>query len=137
MSASTRKAITTSLFVPHLKRPAQARAAFFVLTASVPCGARVSKSLVMSREVGYQNRLSQWEEEKKYGEVIPLPGVILDDSDNFDVALRRFKKQIEKAGVLSELKKRQHYEKPSVQRKKKKAAARKRLLKKMRKMSMS
>lgn len=66
-----------------------------------------------------------------------MPGVILDDSDNFDVALRRFKKQIEKAGVLSELKKRQHYEKPSVQRKKKKAAARKRLLKKMRKMSMS
>lgn len=70
-------------------------------------------------------------------EVIPLPGVILDDSDNFDISLRRFKKQIEKAGVLSELKKRQHYEKPSVQRKKKKAAARKRLLKKMRKMNMS
>lgn len=65
-----------------------------------------------------------------------LPGVLIEDNENFDVALRRFKKQVEKSGILSELKKRQHYEKPSVQRKKKRAAARKRLLKKMRKMSM-
>lgn len=65
-------------------------------------------------------------------EVIFMPGVFLDD-DNFDLALRRFKKQVEKAGILSEMRKREHYEKPSVQRKKKKAAARKRLLKKMRK----
>ena len=65
-----------------------------------------------------------------------MPGVYLDDNDyNFDIALRRFKKQVEKAGVLSEMKKRQHFEKPSVMRKKKKAAARKRLVKKMRKMN--
>ncbi len=64
-----------------------------------------------------------------------MPGVYLDESDNFDISLRRFKKQVEKAGILSEMKKRQHFEKPSVQRKKKKAAARKRLLKKMRKMN--
>ena len=65
-----------------------------------------------------------------------LPGVYLNDDDySFDIALRRFKKQVEKAGILSEMKKRQHYEKPSVMRKKKKAAARKRLLKKMRKMN--
>lgn len=69
-------------------------------------------------------------------EVIHLPGVYLDDNDNFDIALRRFKKQVEKAGILSELKKRQHYEKPSVQRKKKKAAAKKRLAKKIRKIRM-
>lgn len=68
--------------------------------------------------------------------VIFLPGVYLEESDNFDIALRRFKKQVEKAGILSELKKRQHFEKPSVMRKKKKAAARKRLLKKMRKINM-
>jgi small subunit ribosomal protein S21 len=68
--------------------------------------------------------------------VISLPGVYLNDDDfNFDIALRRFKKQVEKAGILSELKKRQHYEKPSVMRKKKKAAARKRLIKKMRKIN--
>jgi len=65
-----------------------------------------------------------------------LPGVLLEDNENFDIALRRFKKQVEKSGILSELKKRQHYEKPSVQRKKKCAAARKRLLKKMRKINM-
>ncbi len=65
--------------------------------------------------------------------VIPVPGVFLNDDDSFDIALRRFKKQVEKAGILSEMKKRQHYEKPSVMRKKKNAAARKRLVKKMRK----
>ena len=58
------------------------------------------------------------------------------ENEPFDVALRRFKKQVEKSGILSELKKRQHFEKPSVMRKKKKAAARKRLLKKMRKINM-
>ena len=66
-----------------------------------------------------------------------MPGVFLNEDDyNFDIALRRFKKQVEKAGILSEMKKRQHFEKPSVMRKKKKAAARKRLLKKMRKMNV-
>ena len=56
-----------------------------------------------------------------------MPGVFLNEDDyNFDIALRRFKKQVEKAGILSEMKKRQHYEKPSVKRKKKSEAARKR-----------
>ena len=65
-----------------------------------------------------------------------MPGVYLNDDDfSFDIALRRFKKQVEKAGILSEMKKRQHYEKPSVMLKKKKAAARKRLMKKMRKIN--
>ena len=76
---------------------------------------------------------------KRFAEkgVISVPGVFLNEDDyNFDIALRRFKKQVEKAGVLSEMKKRQHYEKPSVMRKKKKAAARKRLMKKMRKVNM-
>lgn len=71
-----------------------------------------------------------------FGGVISVPGVFLNEDDyNFDLALRRFKKQVEKAGILSEMKKRQHYEKPSVMRKKKKAAARKRLMKKMRKLT--
>lgn len=66
-----------------------------------------------------------------------LPGVYLNEDEySFDIALRRFKKQVEKAGILSEMKKRQHYEKPSVMRKKKKAAARKRLMKKIRKLNM-
>jgi len=62
-----------------------------------------------------------------------VPGVFLDEGDSFEIALKKFKKQCEKAGILSELKKRQHYEKPSVRRKKKEAAAKKRLMKKLRK----
>jgi len=62
-----------------------------------------------------------------------VPGVFLNDGENFEIAIKKFKKQCEKAGILSELKKRQHYEKPSVKRKKKEAAARKRLMKKLRK----
>ncbi len=69
-------------------------------------------------------------------EVIRLPGVYMGDSDTFDYSLRKFKKQVEKAGILSELKKRQHFEKPSIQKKKKEAAAKKRLLKKIRKMQV-
>ena len=47
-------------------------------------------------------------------------------NESLDNALRRFKKQIRMSGVLSEAKKREHYEKPSVRRKKKSEAARKR-----------
>ena len=74
---------------------------------------------------------------KKRG-VIPVPGVFLNDDDyNFDLALRRFKKQVEKAGILSEMKKRQHYEKPSVKRKNKKGAARKSRINIRKKMSQN
>lgn len=45
---------------------------------------------------------------------------------SLDQALRRFKRDCSKDGVLAELKKRRHYEKPSVKRKKKSEAARKR-----------
>ncbi|MGH7431749.1 MAG: 30S ribosomal protein S21, partial [Candidatus Methylomirabilales bacterium] len=45
--------------------------------------------------------------------------VLVREDESFESALRRFKKQVEKAGVLSEMRKRQHYEKPSVRRKKK------------------
>ena len=49
--------------------------------------------------------------------------VIVEPDESFESALKRFKKQCEKAGLLSELKKRQHYEKPSVRRKRKALAA--------------
>ncbi|MFQ5802457.1 MAG: 30S ribosomal protein S21 [Candidatus Methylomirabilales bacterium] len=58
--------------------------------------------------------------------------VIVREDESFESALRRFKKQVERAGVLSEMRRREHYEKPSVRRKKKALAARKKLLKKMR-----
>lgn len=47
-------------------------------------------------------------------------------NETLDSALRRFKRSCQKAGVLSEVRKREHYEKPSVKRKKKSEAARKR-----------
>lgn len=60
-----------------------------------------------------------------------MPYVRVRESDSFENALKKFKKQCEKEGILSEIKKREHYEKPSVKRKKKALAARKKALKKM------
>ncbi|MEW5763554.1 MAG: 30S ribosomal protein S21 [Acidobacteriota bacterium] len=60
-----------------------------------------------------------------------MPTVVLKEGETVEGAIRRFKRKCEKAGVLSELKKRQHYEKPSVKRKKKALAARKKLLKRL------
>ncbi len=51
------------------------------------------------------------------------------ENESLDNALRRFKRECAKAGVLSEIRKREHYEKPSVKRKKKSEAARKRKFK--------
>ena len=54
-----------------------------------------------------------------------MPGVKVHDGDSIDKALKAFKKQCEKSGVLTEIRKREYYEKPSVKRKKKILAARK------------
>ena len=62
-----------------------------------------------------------------------MPGVRVKEGESFENAMKRFKKQCEKAGILSEIRKREHYEKPSVKRKKKALAAKKRALKKARK----
>ena len=63
-----------------------------------------------------------------------MPGIKVRDGDTIDKAIKFFKKQVEKAGVMSDVRKRQHYEKPSIRRKKKHIAARKRVLKLLRKM---
>jgi small subunit ribosomal protein S21 len=60
-----------------------------------------------------------------------MPSVIIREGESFESALKRFKKQCEKTGILSEIKKREHFEKPSVKRKKKILAAKKRALKKL------
>ena len=54
-----------------------------------------------------------------------MPGVKLREGESFEQALRRFKKQCEKAGILSELRKREFYEKPSIKKKRKQQAAEK------------
>ena len=60
-----------------------------------------------------------------------MPSVKVKENEPFDVALRRFKRSCEKAGVLSEVRRREHYEKPTAERKCKQAAAVKRHAKKL------
>jgi small subunit ribosomal protein S21 len=64
-----------------------------------------------------------------------MPVIKIRENEPFEIAMKRFKKQCEKAGILSELKRREYFDKPSVRKKKKAAAARKRALKKMRRMT--
>jgi len=61
-----------------------------------------------------------------------LPSIKVRDTESFESALKHFKKQCEREGILSEIKKREHYEKPSVKKKKKIIAARKKASKRMR-----
>ncbi|HYA12665.1 MAG TPA: 30S ribosomal protein S21 [Thermodesulfovibrionales bacterium] len=60
-----------------------------------------------------------------------MPVVRVHESESFENALRKFKKQCEREGILSDIKKREHYEKPSVKRKKKAIAARKKAFRRM------
>ncbi len=55
-----------------------------------------------------------------------MSNVIVKENESLDSALRRFKRNCAKAGIQQEIRKREHYEKPSVKRKKKSEAARKR-----------
>ena len=52
-----------------------------------------------------------------------MPSVKVRENEPFEVALRRFKRSCEKAGVLSEVRRRESYEKPTQERKRKQAAA--------------
>lgn len=52
--------------------------------------------------------------------------VEVQPGESIESALKRFKKKIQKAGILSEIKRREHYVKPSVKKKRKSEAARKR-----------
>jgi small subunit ribosomal protein S21 len=61
-----------------------------------------------------------------------MPGITIREGDSFEAALKKFKKQCEKAGTMNEIRKREAYDKPSVKRKKKEIAARKRATKKPR-----
>lgn len=55
-----------------------------------------------------------------------MPEVRVRDNESIESALKRFKKKIQKAGILSEIKRRERYEKPSIKKKRKSEAARKR-----------
>lgn len=61
-----------------------------------------------------------------------MPHVRIKENEPFEVALRRFKRSVEKNGILTELRAREFYEKPTAERKRKKAAAVKRHYKRIR-----
>jgi small subunit ribosomal protein S21 len=63
---------------------------------------------------------------------LSMPTIRVKENEPFDVALRRFKRTIEKAGIITELRAREFYEKPTAERKRKKAAAVKRHFKRIR-----
>jgi small subunit ribosomal protein S21 len=60
-----------------------------------------------------------------------MPVVQVRDDESFENALRRFKRKVEKSGILTELRKRQHFEKPSVKRKRKAMQAKKKMARKV------
>ncbi len=60
-----------------------------------------------------------------------MPSVRVRDNEPFEVALRRFKRSCEKAGILTETRRREYYEKPTAERKRKRSAAIKRHQKKL------
>ena len=66
---------------------------------------------------------------KSGGREYLMAEIRVKENETLDSALRRFKRQCARSGVLTELRKREHYEKPSVKRKKKSEAARKRKFK--------
>jgi small subunit ribosomal protein S21 len=69
-------------------------------------------------------------------EVILMPSIRVKENEPFEVAIRRFKRAVEKTGLLTELRAREFYEKPTAERKRKAAAAVKRHHKRIRSMTL-
>ena len=71
------------------------------------------------------------------GEVSTIAYVKVDDGENLEKAIKRFKRMVEKEGIIREWKKREYYEKPSTIRNRKKKSLQRKLQKKLRKMQAS
>ena len=69
--------------------------------------------------------------------VIPIAYVKVDDGENLEKAIKRFKRMVEKEGIIREWKKREYYEKPSTIRNRKKKSLERKIQKKIRKMQQS
>ena len=69
--------------------------------------------------------------------MIPIAYIRIDDSENLEKAIKRFKRMVEKEGIIREWKKREYYEKPSTIRNRKKKALERKIAKKMRKLQNS
>ena len=90
---------------------------------SKPCRYYVRLTPGLAREPGFS--VPQTENSNR------MPSVRIKENEYFDAALRLFKRACEKAGILTELRRREFYEKPTQERKRKKAAAVKRHLKRI------
>ena len=62
-----------------------------------------------------------------------MPKVVGRDNEPFDILLKRFKKRCEKAAILSDIKKNQYFEKPSVKKRREENVAKRKMVKAMRK----
>ncbi|ADC89985.1 ribosomal protein S21 [Thermocrinis albus DSM 14484] len=62
--------------------------------------------------------------------------VVVGDNESFEKVLKKFKRVVEKEGILTEVRRRQFYEKPSEKRKRKERAARKRIIKALKKRNL-
>jgi small subunit ribosomal protein S21 len=78
----------------------------------------------LSRHFFFSNVAAKFSTSKEVSQSVAE--IRLGDSESIESALRRFKKKIQKAGILSEVKRRERYEKPSLRRKRKEEASRKR-----------
>jgi len=63
-----------------------------------------------------------------------MGSITVEENEPLDRALKRFKKACQKSGILAEIRKREHYEKPSVKRKRKMEAARRKMRRQLTKM---
>ena len=69
--------------------------------------------------------------------MIPIPAIIVGDDEALEKAIKRFKRMVEKEGIIREWKKREFYEKPSAIRNRKKKAMERKRMKKMRKIGQA
>lgn len=91
---------------------------------------RIKKDIDIKMHLLYNHRvLKRINPRKSGGREYIMSQVKVKENESLDSALRRFKRQTSRDGVIQEVRKREHYEKPSVKRKKKSEAARKRKFK--------
>ena len=93
-----------------------------------PYAVKQTISFLYHRSRFNQSRLP----ETQYIQGLNMPAIRVKENEPFEVAMRRFKRSVEKTGLLTELRAREAYEKPTTERKRKKAAAVKRLQKRLR-----
>jgi small subunit ribosomal protein S21 len=88
------------------------------------------------RTISVNGPIFLWLKSAYFGQHDLMTTIRVKENEPFDVALRRFKRTIEKLGLLTDLRAREFYEKPTAERKRKKAAAVKRNYKRIRAMQL-